>query len=111
MIIERITNHLRDSGFTVYNAGNDSDIERKPCVVIGMAGYTQPWLPLSAKEYTLSVILLNNRSDSEMERNLVEALSRLDCGEQCDFFSITDYSSTLDDDDWVTTWTVRYIER
>ena len=31
--------------------------------------------------------------------------------EQCDFFNITDYSATLDDDDWVTTWTLRYIER
>lgn len=111
MIIERITNHLRESGFTVYKAGNDSDIERKPCVVIGMAGYTQPWLPLPAREYTLSVILLNNRSDPEMERNLVEALSRLDCGERCDFFNITDYSATLDDDEWITTWTIRYIER
>ena len=90
MIIERITNHLRESGFTVYKAGNDSDIERKPCVVIGMAGYTQPWLPLPAREYTLSVILLNNRSDPEMERNLVEALSRLDCGERCVFFNSTD---------------------
>lgn len=47
----------------------------------------------------------------EMERNLVEALSRLDCGERCDFFNITDYSATLDDDDWITTWTIRYIER
>ncbi len=46
-----------------------------------------------------------------MERTLVETLFRLDCGEQCDFFNITDYSATLDDDDWVTTWTLRYIER
>ena len=103
MIMDRVISHLRNSGFTVYKAGNNSDIERKPCVVIGMAG--------PAREYTLSMILINNRSDSEMERFLVETLFRLDCGEQCDFFNITDYSAALDDDDWVTTWTLRYIER
>lgn len=111
MIMDRVISHLRNSGFTVYKAGNNSDIERKPCVVIGMAGYTQPWAPLPAREYTLSMILINNRSDSELERSLVETLFRLDCGEKCDFFNITDYSATLDDDDWVTTWTLRYIER
>ena len=111
MIMDRVISHLRNSGFTVYKAGNNSDIERKPCVVIGMVGYTQPWTPLPAREYTLSMILINNRSDSEMERFLVETLFRLDCGEQCDFFNITDYSAALDDDDWVSTWTLRYIER
>ena len=110
MIIERLISHLRGSGFTAYKTGNDEDLERKPCVIVGMAGYTQPWLPLPAKEYTLSVILINNRSDSEMERRLEESLCRLDCGERCDFFSITDYSASLDDDDWVTTFTIRYVE-
>ena len=111
MIMDRVISHLRNSGFTVYKAGNNSDIERKPCYLSSMAGYTQPWAPLPAREYTLSMILINNRSDSEMERFLVETLFRLDCGEQCDFFNITDYSAALDDDDWVTTWTLRYIER
>lgn len=111
MIIDRIVQHLRDSGFNAFKAGNDEDIERKPCVVVGMANCTQPWLPLPAKEYTLSVILFNNRSDSEMEEKLVEALGRMDCGERCDFFNLIDSSSALDGDDWVTTWTVRYIER
>ena len=37
MILDRIISHLRNSGVTVYKAGNNSDIERKPCVVIGMA--------------------------------------------------------------------------
>ena len=50
MIMDRVISHLRNSGFTVYKAGNNSDIERKPCVVIGMAGYTQPWAPLPARE-------------------------------------------------------------
>lgn len=49
MILDRIISHLRNSGVTVYKAGNNSDIERKPCVVIGMAGYTQPWAPLPAR--------------------------------------------------------------
>ena len=66
MIIERLINHLRDSGFTVYKAGNEGDIKKKPCVVIAMAGYAQPWPPLPAREYTISVLLINNRSDSEM---------------------------------------------
>ena len=42
MILDRVISHLRNSGFTVYKAGNNSDIERKPCVVISMVGYTQP---------------------------------------------------------------------
>ena len=75
MILDRIISHLRNSGVTVYKAGNNSDIERKPCVVIGMAGYTQPWAPLPAREYTLSMILINNRSDSELERTLVRRYS------------------------------------
>lgn len=111
MIIDRIVKHLKDHGFIAYKAGNDEDLECKPCVIVGVAGCTQPWLPLPAKEYTLSVILLNNRSDSEMEEKLVEALGWMDCGERCDFFNLIDSSSALDGDDWVTTWTVRYIER
>ena len=111
MIIDRIVQHLRDSGFNAFKAGNDGDIERKPCVVVEMAGCAQPWLPLPAKECTLSIILFNNRSDSEMEERLVKALDGMDCGERCDFFNLMDSSSSLDGDDWVTTWTVRYIER
>lgn len=30
MIMDRVISHLRNSGFTVYKAGNNSDIERKP---------------------------------------------------------------------------------
>ena len=111
MIVDDIVIHLRNSGFTAYKAGNEEDLERKPCVVVEMTSRTQPWFPLPAWDYTLSVALINNRSDSEAEEKLVEALGRMDCGERCDFFNLIDSSSALDGDDWVTTWTVRYIER
>lgn len=111
MIIETIVNHLRNSGFTAYKSGNEGDLEHKPCVIVGMATRTQPWFPLPAWEYTLSIVLINNRSDSGLEGRLVDTLGKMDCGERCDFFNLTDSSSTLDGDDWMTTLTVRYIER
>lgn len=96
MIVNDIVKHLRNSGFTAYKAGNEEDLKHKLCVVVRVTSRTQPWLLLPARDDTLSVELINNRSDSEIEEKLVESLGRMDCGERCDFFNLIDSSSALD---------------
>lgn len=111
MIDQLIVDFLTRNGWTAYKAGNDTDIDKKPCVVVGITSVTQPWIPLMAKEFQFSITLINQSADSGLEDALMIDLTQLPLPENCDLFQITDKSGNLENDDWVTVWTARYISQ
>lgn len=111
MIIDDIVQHLNKNGLTAYAAGNAGNIERKPNIVISLAGKTQPWLPLSAWEFRIVATLTNSGRSESYQQRFLSVLESMPLTPRCDLFQLEDVSESVEDDDFITSYTIRYIEQ